>query len=309
VHLQLSDGSPLTIDIRPKSNPVSIWLLMVLFVQIVLLAFFSWACVRQATLPLSQLASAANSLGPDLAPIRLSEQGPTEVAQAASAFNAMQDRIARYMTERMQILAAISHDLQTPITRMRLRLDLMEDCTLRGTLEKNLLEMEILVREGVSYARTLQGTTEQPLSLNPDALLDSLKCDYLDAGAAVTLHGQIGVTLVTRPIALRRILTNLIDNALAYSGNAEISVGAPRNGMATIAILDTGPGIPEDLLITVFQPFYRLESSRSRKTGGTGLGLAIAHQLALAMNATLTLHNRAEGGLEARLTIPAITLS
>jgi signal transduction histidine kinase len=208
------------------------------------------------------------------------------------------------MTERMQILAAISHDLQTPITRMRLRADLMEDSDHRATLQRNLQEMEALVREGVSYARTLQGTSEQPRKLDPDALLDSLKCDYLDTGGAVSLHGKIGEPLVTRPLALRRILSNLIDNALKFSGSAELSVAEPQNGKVTISVLDCGPGIPSDRLEAVFQPFYRLEASRNRSTGGTGLGLAIARQLALAMDATLTLNNRPEGGLEARLTLP-----
>ena len=305
VHLQLSDGAPLTIDIRPRRLPVSAWLLAALLLQLALLALFSWLSVRQATRPLFQLASAADSLGPDLAPTRLPEDGPMEVARAASAFNAMQDRIAKYMTERMQILASISHDLQTPITRMRLRADLMEDSEHRATLQRNLLEMETLVREGVSYARTLQGTAEQPLTLDPDALLDSLSCDYVDAGENVSLHGKIGALLVTRPHALRRILTNLIDNALKFSGSAELSVSAPQDGKITISVLDRGPGIPADRLEAVFQPFYRLETSRNRSTGGTGLGLAIARQLALAMDASLTLHTRPEGGLEARLTLAA----
>jgi signal transduction histidine kinase len=276
----------------------------VLLAQLVLIAACTWWGVRLATRPLAELARAADTLGPDLKAARLPEDGPAEVARAASAFNAMQDRIATYMDERMQILAAISHDLQTPITRMRLRVDMMDQDSQSAALQRDLREMEELVREGVTYARTLQAAAEAPRRIDPDALLDSLSCDYLDAGQSVTLHGRVGRMLVTRPQALRRILTNLTDNALKFAGAAELSVTQARGAQVSIAVLDRGDGIPEDQLEAVFQPFYRLESSRNRGTGGTGLGLAIARQLAQAMNATLTLRNRAGGGLEARLTLP-----
>jgi signal transduction histidine kinase len=302
-HLKLSDGSPLTIDMRPAALPMSMWLPPVLLLQLVLLALFTWIGVRLATRPLAQLADAADTLGPDLRASRLPEDGPLEVARAAKAFNAMQERIALYMTERMQILAAISHDLQTPITRMRMRADMMDDSGQRKKLNQDLQEMEVLVREGVTYARTLHGTAEPPCRIDPDALLDSLVCDYQDAGEKLSLSGKAGRTLVTRPHALRRVLSNLIDNALKFSGAVEVSVFADQDGQTTILVLDNGSGIPEDELEAVFQPFYRVEASRNRSTGGTGLGLAIAKQLTQAMNATLSLHNRSSGGLEARLTL------
>ena len=305
VHLHLSDGAPLTIDMRPKGLPISPWLIPMLLVQLALLAAFSWLCVRLATRPLAALATAADALGPDLAPTRLAVDGPTEVACAATAFNAMQDRIATYMAERMQILASISHDLQTPITRMRLRADLMDDGDQRTTLVRNLQEMENLVREGVSYARTLHGASEPARKLDPDALLDSLVGDYTDAAAAVTLHGRIGAPMMMRPVALRRILANLIDNALKFGDRADIDVRTGTDGVVTIAVRDNGPGIPPAQLDAVFQPFYRIEASRNRGSGGTGLGLAIARQLAQAIDGKLELANRAEGGLEARLTLPA----
>jgi signal transduction histidine kinase len=235
---------------------------------------------------------------------RLAESGPTEVAHAAKAFNAMQDRISSYMTERIQILAAISHDLQTPITRMRLRADLMDDTEQQGKFQQDLKEMEALVREGVTYARTLHGAAEAPRRIDPDALLESMVSDYLDAGQAVTLRGRIGTSLLARPQALHRILGNLIDNALKYSGASDIVIDTSRPDKVTISVLDRGPGIPDDEIEAVFQPFYRVEASRNRDSGGTGLGLAIARQLALTMNAILSLQNRAGGGLEARLTLP-----
>jgi signal transduction histidine kinase len=304
VHLRLSDGSPLTIDMRPMSGaPLSRWLLLVLALQLAVLVACCWLAVRLATRPLHQLAVAADTLGPDLKAARLPEDGPSEVSRAARAFNAMQDRIATYMTERMQILAAISHDLQTPITRMRLRVDVMDDDEQGAKLRQDLHEMESLVKEGVTYARTLHGATEVPCRVDPDALLDSLVCDYVDAGQAVSLEGRLGVSLMTRPQALRRILGNLVDNALKFGGTAEITASTLPGGQTLIAVLDRGPGIPAESLDAVFEPFYRLEASRNRDTGGTGLGLAIARQLAMAMDATLSLHNRPGGGLEARLTL------
>jgi len=303
-HLHLSDGSPLTIDLHPMPPiPISPWLPLVLLAQWLVLGACCWFAVRIATRPLKQLAHAADTLGPDMVAPRMAEDGPTEVARAAHAFNAMQDRISTYMTERIQILASISHDLQTPITRMRLRADLMDDSPLQSKLQQDLQEMELLVREGVTYARTLHGAVEAPRRIEPDALLDSLVSDYLDAGETVLLHGKIGTTLLTRPQALRRILSNLIDNALKYSGASEVRVETSPAGQVIVAVLDRGPGIPSDQLDAVFQPFYRLETSRNRDSGGTGLGLAIARQLAQAMNATLTLQNRPGGGLEARLVL------
>jgi len=306
VHLQLSDGSPLTIDIRPMHGaPLSDWLPVLLGVQLLVLALCFWFAVRIAARPLHQLAEAADALGPDLQPVRMPEDGPSEVARAARAFNAMQDRIAGYIAERVQILAAISHDLQTPITRMRLRVDMMDDEAQQPKLQQDLQEMENLVKEGVAYARSMHATSEEPRLIDPDALIDTLVFDYLDEGRDVKLQGRAGAALMTRPQALRRILGNLVDNALKYGGNAEIEVGRLQAGVLEIRVMDRGPGIPEDMLEAVFEPFRRLEESRNRQTGGTGLGLAIARQLAQAMDATLTLHPRDGGGLEARLLLKA----
>lgn len=301
--LELSDGMPLTIDMRPAGLPISGWLPVVLLLQLILLAGVTWLGVRLATRPLVQLANAADTLGPDLRASTLPEDGPLEVARAAKAFNAMQGRINHYMAERMQILAAISHDLQTPITRMRMRADMLDDSEQREKLNHDLKEMEVLVKEGVAYARTLHGTSEPPCALDPDALLESLVFDYTDAGQKLELHGKVGHSITTRPNALRRVLINLIDNALKFSTQVELRAGEGADGRIIIQVLDNGPGIPEAELEAVFQPFYRVEASRNRDTGGTGLGLAIARQLAQAMNASLSLHNCTAGGLEARLVL------
>ena len=307
--VRLSDGAPVTVHARRVDMPVPEWVMWVLGAQLIVLALCTWTVVRLVTRPLNALAAAADDLGPDLTPRLIPEGGPAEVARAARAFNAMQQRIAGYTAERVEILAAISHDLQTPITRMRLRADLMADEALRDKFRQDLDAMHALVREGMTYARTLHGTSEPSTRLDADALLASIAGDYEDAGEAVTLSGEAGAPIVAQPQALRRIVVNLVDNALAFGGAAEIEVTrsaaqdpAPR---LTIAVLDRGPGIPEDQLQAVFKPFHRLETSRNRETGGTGLGLAIAQQLATAMGGALSLRNRPEGGLEARLTLPA----
>jgi signal transduction histidine kinase len=305
VQVRLSDGSALIIHARRVDMPVSSWVMWALLLQGVVLAVCAWYAVRLVTRPLAELAAAADELGPDLKAQTLAEDGPTEVAHAARAFNAMQRRIAGYMAERVEILAAISHDLQTPITRLRLRTDLMDNEDDRRKFRQDLDAMNELVREGVTYARTLHGATEPPCRIDADALFESMVADYEDAGQQVLLEGRIGAPIVTRPNALRRILTNLVDNALKFGTDVRIRVQADA-GRLVVAVLDNGPGIPPDQLEAVLQPFYRVENSRNRSTGGTGLGLAIAHQLSMAMGAELKLQNRAEGGLEARLAMTTL---
>lgn len=302
MQVNLSDGSHVIVDARRVGMPVSDWVMWVLLVQLAVLAGCAWFAVRLVTRPLARLAAAADGLGPDLNAQALVEGGPTEVAHAARAFNAMQRRIAGYMSERVEILAAISHDLQTPITRMRLRTDLMENEKDKVKFRHDLDEMNALVREGVTYARTLHGTKEPPCRIDADALFESMVSDYEDSGQPVYLEGRIDEPIVTRPNALRRILVNLVDNALKFGSDVRIRVRRDGDRL-TVSVLDNGPGIPPDQLEAVLKPFYRVEGSRNRSTGGTGLGLAIAHQLASAMAAQLSLHNRSEGGLEARLMI------
>ncbi|HEY9024217.1 MAG TPA: ATP-binding protein, partial [Burkholderiaceae bacterium] len=305
LQVRLHDGHDLVIRARRVEMPVSEWVSWALLLQLAVLALCTWLAVRGVTRPLADLASAANRLGPDLRGQTLREHGPAEVAQAAQAFNAMQRRISGYMDERVEILAAISHDLQTPITRMRLRTEMMDDGTDREKFRQDLDAMQALVKEGVAYARTLHGAAEAPRRLDVDALLESIVSDYQDTGHALTLEGSAESPLTTRPNALRRILTNLIDNALKFGDQAHVQVHVAERQLR-IAVRDNGPGIPPDELEAVLKPFYRVEGSRNRGTGGTGLGLAIAHQLALSMGAQLSLHNRAEGGLEARMTLPLV---
>ncbi len=304
LHLQLADGTPLTVEMSPSQLPLSIWVPLVVLAQLATLAFVTWLAVRLASRSLAQLARAADSLGPELRGSPLPENGPLEVARAATAFNAMQRRIADYLAERMQILAAISHDLQTPITRMRLRADLMDDTVQREKLYSDLNAMQALVQEGIAYVRGVHGVTEAPCRTDLHALLDSLVCDYVDAGKPTRLIGRFDHPMITRPHTLRRIIINLLENALKFGTDPEIQVDAELADRVSIAVRDRGPGIPQAELQAVLQPFYRVEGSRNRDTGGTGLGLAIAQQLTLALNGTLALSNRDGGGLEVRLSLP-----
>ncbi|MCY1339743.1 Adaptive-response sensory-kinase SasA [compost metagenome] len=302
-HLTLSDGRPLTIDVTPAPIPVAQWLPVVLLLQLALLLACTWLAVRMAIGPLTRLAEAVDHLDPDASGPVLDEHGPREVAYAARAVNSLQGRIAAYLKERMQLLAAISHDLQTPITRMKLRVEQMEPSFERERLWTDLDEMQHLVREGVAYARSMDGTSEALCRVDLDAFLDSLVCDYQDSGQAVSLTGSSGLLLETRPHALRRVLSNLIDNALKFGGSARLDVQRDVQGKVLVQVLDEGPGIAEEELQEVFKPFYRVESSRNRSTGGTGLGLAIAQQLSQALGGRLTLSNRDGGGLCAQLEL------
>ncbi|PMZ99479.1 MULTISPECIES: ATP-binding protein [unclassified Pseudomonas] len=302
-HLRLSDGSPVTIDVRPSMVPLSPWLPVVLLGQLALMLACTWLAVRIAIRPLTRLANAVETLDPNAHPINLDEKGPNEVAYAARAFNSMQARIAAYLKERMQLLAAISHDLQTPITRMKLRAEFMDDSVEKDKLWNDLGEMEHLVREGVAYARSIHGSTEESRRTNLDSFLDSLVFDYQDMGKEVQLSGKSDAVIDTRPHALRRVLVNLTDNALKFAGAAELLIQRDKSGLS-IKVMDRGPGIAEEELAQVMEPFYRVENSRNRSTGGTGLGLAIAQQLAMALGGSLTLSNREGGGLCAELKLP-----
>jgi signal transduction histidine kinase len=302
-HVTLSDQTQVTIDLRPRVMPLAAWLPYVLIAQLLLLILCTGLAVRLAIRPLLRLANAAEALDPGKTADRLEETGPKEVAYAATAFNAMRERIAHYLEERVQILAAISHDLQTPITRMKLRAEMAADSPEKDKLISDLSEIERLVREGVTYAKTAHSNAEKPARIDVGSFVESIVFDYQDTGKAVTARVTIDAVVVTRPHALRRVVTNLIDNALKFAGEAEVNVRRTPEGRTCITVSDHGPGIPEDQLEFVLQPFYRLEQSRNRNTGGTGLGLAIAHQLALAIGGSLHLRNRSEAGLAAEIVL------
>ncbi|MDT3672885.1 MAG: HAMP domain-containing sensor histidine kinase [Aromatoleum sp.] len=303
----LADGRPMTVRLpgplfAPPARPPPESLLASLLALIVGVSLLSWLAVRIATRPISQLAAAADALGadPERTPIDL--RGPVEVARAAQAFNRMQQRIRQHVGERMRILAAISHDLQTPITRLRLRAELVDDEGLRTKIQADLDAMQALVKEGLAYARSLDATAvEQAIDL--DGLIDALREDAVDMGWDVKVSGQIDAPCHGRVDALRRALWNLIENGVKFGGKVEITL-AQSASTFDIRIRDHGPGLPDTELEKVFEPFYRTEASRNRETGGTGLGLAIARNLLRAQGGEVQLANHPGGGLEAHVALP-----
>lgn len=301
--VRLADGGAVTLQLDRPGIRISLETALLLGVQLLVLGLVTWLAVRAVVRPLHVLAHAADQLDLSRPPPLLSEQGPSEVVRASRAFNTMRQRIADHMAQRLQILAAISHDLQTPITRMRLRAEMLESSTLRDKLHADLAELQALVEDGVAYARSAQASSEVPRPIDLNALLDSMVCDYVDAGHAVALQGTAPVPVTLRPLALKRLMTNLVDNAIKFAGQAEISMESTGADTLELRVMDRGPGIPAQELQAVLQPFYRVEASRNRDSGGAGLGLAIAHELATSLNAELTLCNRPGGGLMARVTL------
>lgn len=302
--LRLADGAPLTLTVNPPQIGVSRGTLWLLVAQLATLALAAWFAVRLATRPLTRLALAADTLGRGSPTAALPEDGPQEVVRAAQAFNTMQQRIADHISERVHTLAAISHDLQTPLTRMRLRTELLPEGVTRDKLLGDLAAMQSLVGEGLAYARTAHASQETPRAVDLNALLDNLVCEATDAGQRARLSGHLATPLTTRPQALRRVVGNLLDNALKFGGEAELLLEAGDAHEVHIAVRDPGPGIPAAQLDAVLQPFVRAEPSRNRDTGGTGLGLSIANQLATVLGGRLRLINLPEGGFEARLSLP-----
>lgn len=304
VKTRLQDGMPVLLVARPSGEafplpPHLIFNLLVLLAAVIFLSLFA---VRLATRPLNTLASAAEKLGNNINSPPLTETGPTEVRRAAHAFNTMQSRLAGYIQERTRILAAMSHDLKTPITRLRLRAELLEDDDLKAKFAKDLEEMESMVSATLDFMRGVDNPEPvQPMDVM--ALLESLQADAAEIGLEVMLKGIAVRPYPCKPTALKRCLGNLIDNAIKYGKNATVIVN-DHDKQLQIHILDQGLGISETELERVFEPFYRLESSRSRDTGGTGLGLGIARNIAQMHGGDLLLRNHPTGGLEAILTLP-----
>ncbi|MDR2032544.1 MAG: HAMP domain-containing protein [Azoarcus sp.] len=308
VAVSLADGTLLTTRLPPGKYPSPFThslhgsvpsAFLALAVGVVIL---TWVCVRIATRPLSRLAAAARALGenPERAPLELA--GPTEVIQAAEAFNQMQERIAAHMHERTRILAAISHDLQTPITRLRLRAEMVDSEELKARIQSDLDAMQGLIREGLDYARSMEAiASAQPIDLN--ALFSALAGDAADMGWNVTLDGRTSTPFMGQPLALRRALWNLIENGVKFGDTVDIGL-AETPGAFRITIRDHGSGLPIEERERVFEPFYRTETSRNRETGGTGLGLAITRNLLHAQHGSVTLDNHPDGGLIATVSLP-----
>jgi len=274
--------------------------LLPLVLMLAAVALVAGVTARRIVGPMRALAAGAERLGRGLDAAPLALTGPTEVQEATQAFNRMQARLTRLIAERTRMLAALSHDLRSPLTAMRLRVELLAEDEDSTRLKALVEEMQAMVEQTLDFARAAaQGEAVQEVNLA--ALLAALVSDAGEGRATLAASDPVRVNL--RPTAIRRALRNLIDNALRYGTRAEVAL-VRQGGEAVITIADHGPGLPEDQLEAVFEPFVRGEASRSRATGGVGLGLAIARSIARAQGGEVTLANRPEGGLLATLRLP-----
>lgn len=257
---------------------------------------------RRVTRPLAALADSAEAFGRGGQPRPLPETGPSEVRRLTAAFNRMQDRLERFIADRTRMLAAIGHDLRTPITSLRLRAELLDDEEARTKMVATLDDMQTMAEAALAFARD-DATAEPVRTVDLEALTESL-CDDLSAlDHEVTFSGDGRFPYPCRPAALKRALGNLIENAVRYGKRARVTLDNSDAG-PRIVVDDDGPGIPEDRVEDVFKPFVRLETSRSRETGGVGLGLAIARSMVLAHGGEIALSNRPEGGLRVEVRLP-----
>jgi signal transduction histidine kinase len=304
VTVRFADGAGVTYRVlrMPGGAPLPRNLFLNLSLLVLLLVIVLYVAARNITRPLSDLARAADSVGRDTRPAQpLAERGARELRDAARAFNTMQDRLHRYLDSRSRVLAAMSHDLKTPLTRLRLQVETLENPPMQARIGRELDEMESMVREALALFRGLDDG-EPPTAIDIEELLAQIREEFTDMGAAVTVAGHALRPFTGKAQALKRCLTNLIANAVKFGTRADILIEDGADLL--IRVRDRGPGIPEEELERVFEPFYRLESSRNRDSGGTGLGLSIARDVAQAHGGSLQLANAPGGGLEATLRLP-----
>ncbi|MEC4239412.1 ATP-binding protein [Pseudomonas sp. DSV-1] len=307
LELRLADGRWLHVQAREDQGWTSLapadvmidYFLRIYLVRIIVVAIIVLLAVRLAVRPLNQLAQAAQALGQDIRRQPLPIKGPVEVQRAAQAFNLMQQRLLASLAERTRFLAAVSHDLRSPITRLRLRTEMLDNEPLKERFRKDLTDMEGLVSTTLDFVSS--GEINEPRqSIDINALLQSLQADLQNVGEHIALTGR-----ATRPLSgyarsLKRCVQNLLENAVRYARDVHVIVDEQPASL-TITVRDSGPGIALEQLTQVMEPFYRLESSRNSSTGGYGLGLSIAQTVAAAHGGTLELHNRPDGGLDAVL--------
>lgn len=303
VSLALSSGQWFNARARPPA-PSWLWLKATLTsvgITAVLLTLTLLLAVRRILRPMNELSRAAHAFGRG-EKVRIAEKGPEDVREVTRAFNQMQDQVGRAQEDRARLLAALAHDLRTPITSMRLRVEMLPEGEDRGRLLDSLREMQHLAEATLDFIRGT--TTEQHRRYDLATLLDSLCGDLLEMGLAVHCDESPRCVLQGQPEAVKRALRNLIENAVNYGKQADVTL-ATTDTEAVVTIVDQGPGIPEEERERVFEPFYRLEHSRSRETGGAGLGLAIARTLIRGMGGDIRLASGSDGqGLKVSVTLP-----
>jgi signal transduction histidine kinase len=304
VTIPLVDGAWLTFATGlPAGGPAysAQFLLSMAIMAIIILAVSVWA-VRRVTKPLAALATAAERLGRDVSAPSLPEAGTIETRQAARAFNDMQMRLRNLIDSRTRLLAAISHDLRTPLTLLRLRAETVENAQERDKMLSTIAEMDAMIGATLQLARD-QSADEPRRPTDLTSLLQSVVDDMRDTGFSVRLQPAEPIIYACQPAALKRAVRNLLDNAVKYGKSGTVEIRRASKAIE-INIDDGGPGIPQPELTRVLEPFYRLDESRSRDTGGVGLGLAIAQSIVQAHGGTLTLSNRPNGGLRATIALP-----
>jgi len=302
--IALADGSWLNFEVPmadPSTAPGVATIVAIVASGLLILALSLWA-VRRLTRPLIVLVEAAENLGRNVNAPPLPESGSREMRQAARAFNKMQERIRRFVADRVQLVAAISHDLRTPLTRLQLRAELTDNEEARHKMQQDVAEMEAMIASTLSFARE-EGNPEAFLQVDLVSLVESV-CEGLP-GVEVRISAGLPSRLVfeCQPLAVRRCIGNLVSNSLRYGSHAMVTLWADSE-MVKITVEDDGPGIAHEDLERVFEPFARLDTSRNRDSGGTGLGLAIARTVARNHGGDVILSNRPEGGLCATLQLP-----
>ena len=286
---------------RPPTTPWPAEVIAAAVVAMIVAAAAATYFARRVTRPLSELAAAASQVADGGQAPRLNENGPHDIRNAAMAFNAMTDQVTRTLESQRQLLSAVGHDLRTPITAMRISLEFVEDAELRERLQSNLDELQELTESVLSAARGTGGEIKRNVDLA--ALLESICTDLDELGEPVSWKNHEPAPLACRPNEIRRAVRNLVKNAVAYGRRANVEL-AQAGGAYEILVEDEGPGIPEADQRRVFEPFVRLESSRNEDTGGTGLGLTLVKAIAEGHGGAVTLENRSEGGLRARMRLP-----
>jgi signal transduction histidine kinase len=315
IDLHLPDGRWLQVDASEEqgwtsTSPMDLlfdYVMRIYLLRVVVLVIIALVAVRLAIRPLNALAKAAEALGRDIQRPPLAMDGPTEVRRAAQAFNAMQQRLIANIAERTRFLAAISHDLRSPITRLRLRTEMLDDNRTKERFRSDLEEMEHMVSSTLDFVSSGE-INEKRQNIDINALLQSLQADLQDIGEVVTIEGRAKQPLPGYARSLKRCVQNLLENAVRYGSEVVVRV-EDQAASLKIVICDRGPGIPQEQLEQVIEPFYRVEGSRNAETGGYGLGLSIAHTIASAHDGRLSLSNREGGGLEATLEFQRKTLS
>jgi signal transduction histidine kinase len=303
VAVTLPDGTEVAFrtDVPRAGPPLPGRIFVDLGLLTLVLGVVLYLMARTITRPLTSLARAADAAGRGERRPALPETGARELREATHAFNVMQERLHRYLDSRTHVLAAMSHDLRTPLTRLKLRVEALGDAAQRERFGADLDEMIGMVTSALNLFKGLDD--DEPLqTVDLGALLDELEREFAELGADLDVGGAVRASANAKPKALKRCLTNLVSNAAKYGGRATVVVEDGEH--LVIRVLDEGPGIPEDSLEEVFEPFFRLESSRNSATGGTGLGLGIARDIAQAHGGSLVLRNRSPHGLEAIVTLP-----